>query len=154
MARDQALKAASRLALVEALVALLVLGVGLLGIAGLYTEGRISDRAIELRARATALGAELAERIRANRAALDAYDDARSALGYVPLPCAQSGHRCSPEQLARHDKAEWLALVRRELPAATAVVRAGGPGHSLYTIQLRWQEPPLDAGEYTLVLAP
>jgi type IV pilus assembly protein PilV len=140
--------------LIEALVALLVLGVGLLGIAALYTHGRISDRSTELRARAVELAADLAERMRANRAAGAAYDDARSALGYVRLPCAQSGRRCTPEQLARHDKAEWLEAVRDGLPGASASVRAGGPGHTLYTIALHWREPALGAGDYVLRFEP
>jgi type IV pilus assembly protein PilV len=154
MSAAEARAGSRRPSLVEALVALLVLGVGLLAIAALYTQGRVSDRSTELRARAVELAADLAERMRANRAAGEAYDDARSALGYLRLPCAQSGQRCTPEQLARHDKAEWLDAVRRALPGGRATVRAGGPGHTLYTVALHWSEPALGAGDYALSFEP
>ena len=143
--------AAPRLTLIEGLIALSVLGAGLLGIAALYTQGRVAGRSAELDAQAVALATELAERMRANPAAGDGYDDARSALGYQELPCARSGARCSPEQLARYDKAKWLEAVRAALPGASASVRSD-PGHSLYTVTVGWSEPGAGVGQLVLTV--
>jgi len=52
---------------VEVLVALIVLSIGMLGIAALYLEGLRATRDALVRTQAVALTADMADRIRANR---------------------------------------------------------------------------------------
>lgn len=59
--------------LVEVLIALIVLSIGLLGIAALYVETLRANRSALVRTQAIALAADLADRIRANRVPADAY---------------------------------------------------------------------------------
>src|SRR5690606_4205963 len=59
--------------LVESLVSLVVLSVGMIGIAALYTQGLGAGRTAQYRSLAVNLVADMADRIRANRLALGAY---------------------------------------------------------------------------------
>ncbi len=55
--------------MVEALVALVVIAVGMLGIAGLYLSSLQASRSAKLRSHAVELASSIADRIRANREA-------------------------------------------------------------------------------------
>ena len=112
--------------LVEALVALVVLSVGMLGIAGLYLESLRSNRTALSRTSAVMLVNDMADRIRGNRAGLAGY---AMVVGTAP---ATGGPNCStvlctPAQLAAWDMAQWYAAVIATLPngpAGTTVPRA------------------------------
>ncbi|HXQ31297.1 MAG TPA: type IV pilus modification protein PilV [Steroidobacteraceae bacterium] len=147
-------RASRGLSLVEALVALVVLSVGLLGIAALYGESLLSVRTALQRSQAVLLASDLAERIRANRGGGPAYDDAVSGPGALTTACRQGGGGCSPELMARHDKAEWTAAVKAALPSGTGAVEVGGPTHGTYTITIRWTEPAMGQQVYALGFQP
>jgi type IV pilus assembly protein PilV len=102
--------------LVEALVALLILSVGMLGIAGLFVESVRSSRTALLRTQAVNLVADMADRIRANTSAREAYDSASYAADPAPQDCAPSnvsaGANCTLQELAEDDLARWIAAVR------------------------------------------
>jgi type IV pilus assembly protein PilV len=117
--------------LVEVLVALVVLSVGLLGLATLSLEGlRVSRDALH-GTHAVALAADLADRVRANRAPVDAYR--------CPDPCrAGAGGNAA----AVTDVALWLDDVAARLPEGTAeigFVAAAGTTPAVYTVTVRWQ---------------
>lgn len=139
--------------MVEALVALVVLSIGLLGIAGLFVESLRSSRTALLRTHAVNLAGDIADRIRANADARDAYDTARyggaPALHACAPTAALPGANCSVAELAEDDLARWRAAVLDALPALTdpataAVVRfvpAPNPGRpDRYLITVSWQE--------------
>ena len=139
--------------LIEASVALVIFAVGLLGVAALYAQSRAAERATDVRARAVLLAADLAERMRANRAGVAGYDDARSGAGSFGLLC-QAGSACGPLQMARFDKAQWLDAVRESLPAGAATVRAAGAPAGGYAIALTWTDLAAGADSYTLRTQP
>lgn len=157
------------LSLVEVLVALVVLQVGLLGIAGLLVEGLRASRMALLHTQAVHLAADMAERIRANPAARAAH----AASSYVPAParhdCVPStgtpGRSCSEAQLAEDELARWREAVGRALPppsdpaAAARVEFEPGAGADLpdrYTIRIVWQGPGAEQREVgtSLVMLP
>ncbi len=138
--------------LLEASVALLIVSVGLLGVAALYRQSALAARSAQMRATAVQLATNLAERMRANPAAGTAYDDARSGAGGESFPCQQNGGGCSPEQMSRQDKAEWLATVRADLPAGIGTVRFAGAGRTSCTISVDWIEPVAGPQSYSLSL--
>ena len=122
--------------LIEALVALVVLSVGMIGIAALYGQGLGAARTALYRTIAVNLAADMADRIRANRFARAAY----SAPG-APHPCGPGGATaCTPAQLAAYDKLAWSALVDGELPGGvgTVVFTPGTP--PAYAITVSWQD--------------
>lgn len=127
--------------MVEALVALVVLGVGMLGIAGLYvTTLRASGSAIS-RMQAVNLASDLADRIRANRTAGEAYeadaDDAGADEG-----CIGGTTNCSPDDMAATDLSFWKQQIEGTLPGEpTGEVIVDGSNPRTYTITISWAEP-------------
>lgn len=157
------------LSLVEALVALLVLSIGLLGIAGLFVESVRNSRSALLRTQAVNLVADMGDRIRANAVAGEAYDSAAYTGGPETRGCApdaeSAGGSCSPEELAEDDLARWAQAVRDALPtlgedAPAAIVEyfepatAGEPER--YAVSVTWREPgeaqPLSYGADVLIM--
>lgn len=97
--------------LVEVLVALVVLSVGMLGIAALYVESLRSTRTALIRSQAVILAADMGERIRANRDAGAAYTKAVDSEGTFNGACNQGGAGCTPAQMAAHDIAIWYDML-------------------------------------------
>lgn len=122
--------------LIEVLVALIVLSVGMIGMAALYGRGLSAARTALYRSIAINLAAEMADRIRANRLAGAGYD----APG-APNACGPAGGaHCTPAELAAYDKLVWAALVRLDLPDGVGTV-AFTPGNPpTYTITVSWQD--------------
>lgn len=144
----------SGMSLVESLVALVVLSVGMLGVAGLMLTGISSNRSALYRTQAVNLVGDMADRIRANTTARDAYDTLRyggnPALRGCAATSAAAGSNCTLDELAEDDLARWIAAVRAALPpyrgeAAAAEVtflRAGFVGQpDTYRIRVGWHEP-------------
>src|SRR5262245_6346672 len=130
--------------MVEVLVALVVLAIGLLGIAALYLNSLQSGRTAIYRTQAVTLAADLADRIRMNRTAQNSYsilfaDDPPDAV-----PACETTGGCSDAELAANDLSRWrqeLALVLPEglgQVAVTAPVAAGEPAS--YVITIQWAE--------------
>lgn len=137
--------------LVEVLVSLVVLSVGLLGIAALYVESLRAGRISLNRMTAVTLAADMADRIRANSAAGPAY--AGNGPGQNNA-CVNGAAPCTPAELAEDDWFSWRQDVTGRLPTnATATIAvADVPPLIQYTITLSWPESGQDAPEnYVLV---
>ena len=123
--------------LLEVLVALVVISVGMLGIAVLYVEGLKAERTSVYRTSAVALAADLADRIRANPAALVGYQAAPANNG-----CTNGIADCNPATLAQDD----LFWIQQDLnnhmpPGATInVVVTPVAFMNQYDITLTWSE--------------
>lgn len=135
--------------LVEVLVAMLVLAIGLLGLASLFLRSLAGTRSAWLRTQAVSLVSDMTERIRANVGARDAYDLSAYASpadrGCAPTD-STAGVNCGPVALAEDDLARWREAVRQALPPASAGTPstsveylAGAP--SRYRVSVAWQEP-------------
>jgi len=112
--------------LVETLVALLILSIGLLGVAGLQMQALRGNHGAHLRSQATMLANDIADRMRANRtvALAGAYN---VAVGAVP----------SGGTLANLDVIAWKESLDDILPAGDgAVVLAG----NIATITVQWTD--------------
>lgn len=127
--------------LVEALVALLVICLGLLGIAALFGRSLLANRTALARTQAVNLAADMAERIRGNRLAGDAYAAAAGDHGCDGAGAAS----CSPRQMAAHDLLDWRARVAAALPDGVGSVAVAGSGR--YTICVAWRETGMAAGD-------
>lgn len=130
--------------LVEVLVALVVLAVGLLGIAVLIVGGLRGSRLALERTQAANLVGDMLERIRANAAAGNAYD----TVDGTPDPrlepaCERGDGGCEPAVMAGHDLARWLDAVARSLPGGTGTVDVVPLTAALhrYAITVGWSEP-------------
>ena len=137
--------------LVEAMVALVVLAVGMLGIAGLYVTTLRSGGGAINRMQAVGLAEDLADRIRANRTANVAYAGAGANNN-----CYGAGAvDCAPALMAANDLFVWQQQVQnpQTLPGGAGVVGVVGaaPPYT-YTIIVSWTEQGGVALNYTLTL--
>jgi type IV pilus assembly protein PilV len=111
--------------LVEVLIALVILSIGMLGIAALYVESLRATRTALVRTEAVTLAADLADRIRANRDPANAYTNGgQNALAIAELT-------------------EWNTRLAAELPGGAGEVRfrAGTTTTpNQYTIRISWTE--------------
>lgn len=136
--------------LIEAMVALVVLSVGMIGIAALYGQSLSAGRTAQLRTQAVNLASDMADRIRVNRRGLDAYAGAGSNNGCDPQ---SGGASCTPAQMAAHDLFVWAAQVQRQLPNGQGTVQvATGTMPPTYTITLRWDEVGAGTVEHGIVV--
>ena len=124
--------------LLEVLIAIVVLSIGLLGLAGLQVSGLKSNNSAYQRSQANLLANELLDRIRANRAGLEAgyYDDLFA--GTVSDPdCITSG--CTVLQLSKYDAFLWQGAVANSLPSGRGTITGSG-ADSVFTITVMWDD--------------
>lgn len=129
--------------MVEVLVALVVLAIGLLGIAALYLNSLQSGRTAIFRTEAVNLAADLADRIRMNRTAQVAYGTLYADTENVVAACETTGG-CSDADLASTDLAEWKADIAARLPEGEGEVTVTPPiavdEPATYVVSIRWSE--------------
>ncbi len=123
--------------LIEVLVALVVVSVGMLGIAGLYVHGMQAGRTAMFSHQAVTLAGDIADRIRANPGAGITYAGDGANRG-----CVGGTTNCDATQMAEHDIFLWRQQAATFLPSGTVVVQFNGaPTPSIYTITVNWVEP-------------
>ena len=138
--------------MVEALVALVVVSLGLLGMGQLTLTALRESAAALGRTRAIYLISDMMERIRANPDAEDAYDCGSYAAGPTEQGCAPSGAPatpCSARELAEDDLARWQTLASDALSLVgpgvcdanvTYLAAASDADPARYRIELSWRE--------------
>jgi type IV pilus assembly protein PilV len=114
--------------LIEALIAGVILAIGVLGIVSLLTLSKVSQHEAMQRTRAIAMADDILERIRRNPAGILTYRTGATGLenplgngsiALEPAPNCTSAP-CTPVQLAAHDRWAWESLLDG------AAVTAGG----------------------------
>ena len=166
--------------LIEVLVALIILGVGLLGVGKIQALAYSTTTTSALRSIAAIEAASLASSMRVDRAYW--------ANGSAPVPitvagttitsadatlaaaanCTQGGANapCTPHDLAAYDLQQWAASINATLPNVTATVSCPVLNPINCTIQISWNEhvvavnaqgaagPALALPTYTLSVEP
>ena len=120
-------------ALIEALVAILVLSLGLLGIAGMQLNALAFQKSSWATHRIAELSGDIAERMQANPSGalknnygyLATYSIAKSATltsnGCRPAPPA-TAPACSAAQIALDDMSAWLGKAQKSLPSGAVTL--------------------------------
>ena len=137
--------------IVEALVALVVLSVGMLGIANMYLESLRSNRSARARTVAIQLVNDMADRIRSNRGGLADYNITQGTPPTTPGKIC-SNAECTPKELAQYDLSQWYTAVQDALPkgadgtVAAQIAIKYIPGTNVtdpgrYTVLAAWKEP-------------
>ena len=106
--------------LLEALIAVVIAAVGFIGAARMQTLGLAMNNSTQVRQKATLLGYQMADRIRANQAGVSAHAYDLPAAGATACLVAATG--CTPAQLAAADLGEWQSEIAAQLPGGTGVV--------------------------------
>lgn len=117
----------SGISMIEVLIAMLVLTIGLLGMAALQAQATKFNHSAYLRTQATNLAYDIGDRIRANQ------DQALSGNYDHDLEDSKpSGNNISDQDLA-----QWLTAIENALPSGRgAIIRNG----STITIQVQWDD--------------
>lgn len=142
--------------LIEVLVSLLVLLIGVLGVAGIQVLSLQTSRGAYFRSQAVLIGSEILDAMRANSGAASAYigsypNAGDSQRGSINAACEVSNIGCRPSDAAAHDLKEWSRHFRGvvspgespdsprpTIPEARAVISRGGDGE--YIVRVFWTE--------------
>jgi len=130
--------------LLEVLIAVVVLSIGLLGIASLQAFGQRNNHSAYLRSQATALAYDMIDRMRANNAGVTGNDYNAidtTATTYTDPGCA-GGTICSPAQMAQYDMYDWQQKLKDPtsgLPSGNGTVVGAGAG-SVFTVTVMWND--------------
>jgi len=114
----------SGVTLLEVLIAILIVSFGLLGMAGLQSVGMKYNVGAAQRTAATLLANDIADRMRANMAGVNATPGAYDGIvgGGTPVASCLSVAGCTPAQMAQNDIAEWNAALAAALPSGQGIV--------------------------------
>ena len=135
--------------LIEVLIAMVVLAVGLLGLAGLQATSLRNNQSAYNRSQATQSAYDLADRMRANIAGKATYTSilpgaATAKTNCLPTTMPASG--CSPAEMAENDLFEWnrnlvaTTALPLGLPLGVGTLVDTNPPTSVYTITITWDD--------------
>jgi type IV pilus assembly protein PilV len=126
---------------IENLIAVVVLSVGLLGVASMSLAGFRHNHGALLRSQAAMLAADILERMRANpdQAYAGNYNILLTAPPPTGAPDCLAG-TCDPAQLTSFDLSQWLADLAARLPAGDGAVQLDTATPRNVTVTIRWSE--------------
>lgn len=144
------------LTLLEVLVALMVLSIGLMGLAGLQGTSLRMNNSAYMRSQATALAYDMADRVRANVDAGTAYNQP-SAPGSSgsPMASCEEAAGCEASDMAANDIFRWREQISQLLPQGVGVICLDSTpasvdcdgGGDTYVIRVTWDDNRLDGAE-------
>ncbi|MFZ5594348.1 MAG: type IV pilus modification protein PilV [Pseudomonadota bacterium] len=126
--------------MIEVLVAIVVLSIGLLGLAGLQATGLRNNQSAYLRTIATQQAYDMADRIRANPNGVLAgqYDNISTAIPATP-PADCVTHSCTASDMAAYDAYAWKTATANLLPSGKSAVSRPAGG-TRFTITVMWDD--------------
>ncbi|HUI62176.1 MAG TPA: type IV pilus modification protein PilV [Steroidobacteraceae bacterium] len=155
--------------LVEVLVALIVLSVGLLGIARMQSLAMSSTTVASKRSMAAIEASSLAAAMHENRGYWTSSDPSGATItlsgttysyaGAANLSaaagsnCAVPGTPCTPAGVAAYDLANWASILQGLLPNDSAVVACGAVTPVTCTIQISWSENTVNVNKTQVAAA-
>ncbi|MGD2172065.1 MAG: type IV pilus modification protein PilV [Gammaproteobacteria bacterium] len=145
--------------LVEAMIALLVISIGLLGIASLQLTAMNQNASSLNHSQAVWYAYNMSDRIRANISEFDNYDGIDTSTGYAQ-DCTSGP--CTTAQMVTADAADWAAMVGG-LPGGRGIIASNADG---LLVTVMWDDegtgatgtdcgsdPSVDLTCYTLTVA-
>jgi type IV pilus assembly protein PilV len=154
----RSVKAGQRgMSLIEVLVAMLVVSLGVLALSGMLAAAARFSKTSEFRSVATLLAQDIADRMRANKPAvglseyelLNGYDTPHEEPGADPT-CADVT-KCSTQELAAIDMAQWSRAIYFSLPEGQGYIAADGAKNPPVAadVWLAWLDPEASKEEAT-----
>lgn len=137
--------------LIEVLITMVVMAIGLLGLAGLQITSLRNTETAYQRSQATALAYDMLDRMRSNPTGVEdgRYDDITAApASYTDC----TANTCDTDTMATFDNGDWQATIAATLPSGSGTVSGNGDG-SVFTITISWDEdrdPDTDPSSFTL----
>jgi type IV pilus assembly protein PilV len=121
--------------LIEVLVAVVILAVGLLGLANLQATSLKYNHSAYLRSQATLLSYDIIDRIRVNKGSINNYLTTDASSANAQSSCLSSG--CTTVQMAENDLYEWNQTIQQTLPNGIGSVTQAG---ETYTVDIGWDD--------------
>lgn len=121
--------------MIEVLITLIILSIGLLGLAGLQANSMTSNHNSYLKNQASIFANDMTDRMRANIVGVRA--NSYNNLNGIPVDpgCITAG--CTPAQMATTDLFEWNTALAQQLPSGQGTIVGDG---SIFTITVRWDQ--------------
>jgi len=138
---DQPHKKQCGFTLLEVLIALLILSIGLLGLASLQTNGLRSNQMAGMRTTATQLAYDIADRMHANPAGVAAQDYVIAISNTDPVIATDcESTTCTPSQMAMYDLAQWRNAISTLPGGGSSITRTVTGTVVTHTITVFWDE--------------
>lgn len=131
--------------LIEILISLLILSVGLLGLASMQANGLKHNRNAYFRTQATILAYDIADRMRANSTQVENgtyVEDYGTASGTA---CTSN---CTPSQISTTDLIQWKNNISSQLPAGDGKIVDNGSNN--FDVTIKWSDGDDATPELTL----
>jgi len=124
--------------MIEVLITMIILSIGLLGLAGMQANGLKSNHLAYVRSQATLQAYDMSDRMRANMAGVNAgnYNNIDTSTITGTQPDCETG-TCIPTDLAKYDANTWKTNLAGNLPKGQGkVAMAAG----ITTITVMWDD--------------
>ncbi len=142
--------------LIEVLISMLILSVGLLGLAALQMTSLRQNLSAYHRTQATQLAYDIADRMRVNidEAKLGSnsvYVKKTSSSANKKTSCTTVASVCSPAQMAEQDLYEWYDRLGAVLPNGLGIIESIGTiDKRLFTIKVSWNDKNKTKDEFKI----
>lgn len=136
--------------LIEVLVSILIVSLGVMATAGLLAKSSQLAKASEFRAMAAQLAADMADRLKANSAAVLAtnYDlKPNKLLTSAPADAGKlcddtaAAAFCTPAEMAAYDLAQWGQVLYNSMPGGTAYIQFDAADGNAVDLWVAWEDP-------------
>jgi type IV pilus assembly protein PilV len=135
--------------IIEVLAALLVIAVGIVGIAALYSDAVQTTTEAHLHTRAAEMAEQIAKRIQENAAGRVGY------AGTVGVVCRPDPPPLAPLDAAANEAACWEARVEEALPSGLGTItRDTSTSPVSYVVAVSWSAPETGAASYVIQVQP
>ncbi len=140
--------------LLEVLIAVVILAIGMLGIAALLLTTQKSNSSSYIKQQAVQSAYDILDRMRANNlptapeASSGAYNVSNLVMSGAPTLPSQPAQNCetsscTPAQMAAYDTWHWLAVDLKQLPNGCGSVTTSAAGsNTLVTVTVQWDDSP------------
>jgi len=131
--------------MIEVLVTMIVLSIGLLGLAGLQLNAMRSNHSAYLRSQASTITSDIIDRMLVNRATARAgsYDTGLGVpVAVLPSNCdGDAADNCSVTEMATLDIDQWKSSLSNLLPSGDGTIsRAVVGGLTTVTVTIQWDD--------------
>jgi type IV pilus assembly protein PilV len=123
--------------LVEVLVSIIIISIGLLGLAALQSTSLKLSYESYVRTQATFLAYDMIDRIRANPEAAENYSIDEG--GTIAKISCFNGDTCSSNEMRQFDLYHWREQARTLLPNARVNI-SYDDSHLLYSMRIKWED--------------
>jgi type IV pilus assembly protein PilV len=131
----------SGFSLLEVLITLVIISIGLLGLAGLQAKALKNNHSAYHRSQSTLLAYDIVDRMRANTESMGNYLSTFMVptVALAQATCKTTGAGCSSALMAQNDLFEWNTDLTTILPIGSGGITRNLAG-DIYTISVTWDD--------------